>query len=454
MAKLDRKALLDRLERALLERSDRPGTVRVEVPLEDIEPAAWLQTQRAAAKTYWANRDGAFEAAGLGEAHCVTADGPSDAVALFAGLRSGLSGAHPDLRYYGGMTFDAACPDAPPWRAFGACRFIIPRFEVVGTQGRTYFACNTRIGRDERPGEELDAVRTALEALEFGRPPSVDRLPEVLSRCDRPDRDAWDRLVRDALDRIAAGALDKVVLARETRLEFSEALDPLAVLRRVKATGAHAYLFCFQPSGSSAFLGVSPERLYQCDGREVRSEALAGTRPRGAWPGADAALGAELLHSDKELREHRFVMDCIRGVLDGRCQDVRCDDGLSLVKLPNCQHLVWRCEGRLAEGRCDADLLHALHPTPAVGGYPAEAACAWIRASEPFARGWYAGPVGWVGCNGSEFAIGIRSGLTAGRELRLYTGAGIVSGATPDQEWDEIETKMAGLLNALTCHDQ
>ena len=454
MAKPDRQALLDHLERALKARSDRPGTVRVEVPLEDIEPAAWLQAQRAPVKTYWANRDGAFETAGLGVAHCVTAHAPSDAVGFFAALRRDLSAEHPDLRYYGGTTFDAVSPDAPPWRAFGACRFIIPRFEVVDTQGRTYFACNARVGRDERHDEELDAVRAALETLEFGRPPSVDRLPEVLSRCDRPDRGAWDRSVRDALDRIAAGALDKVVLARETRLEFSEAVHPLAVLRRVKATGAHAYLFCFQPSGSSAFLGLTPERLYQCDGREVRSEALAGTRPRGAWPGADAALGAELLHGDKELREHRFVMDYIRDALDGLCQDVRCDDGLSLVKLPNCQHLVWRCEGRLAEGCCDADLLHALHPTPAVGGHPTEAACAWIRASEPFARGWYAGPMGWVGCNGSEFAIGIRSGLITGREFRLYTGAGIVSGATPDQEWDEIETKMDGLMNALTCNDQ
>ena len=453
MAKLDRQALLDRLERALEARSGHSGSVRIEVPLEGIDPAAWLQAQRAAAKTYWANRDGTFEAAGVGVAHCVRADDPSDAVALFAGLRNGLSAAHPDLRYYGGMTFDAAYPDAAPWGAFGACRFIVPRFEVVGRRERTYFACNARVGSDGQCEEELADVRAALEALEFGRPPSVERLPEVLSRCDRPDRDAWDRSVRDALGRIASGALDKVVLARETRFEFSEALDPLAVLRRVKATGAHAYRFCFQPSESSAFLGSSPERLYQCDGGEVRSEALAGTRPRGRSAEADAALGAELLHSDKEVREHGFVMDCIRDALDGRCQDVRCDEGLSLVKLPNCQHLVWRCEGRLAEGLCDAELVHALHPTPAVGGHPTEAARAWIRASEPFARGWYAGPVGWVGYDGSEFAIGIRSGLTAGRELRLYTGAGIVSGATPDQEWDEIETKMDGLLNALTCND-
>jgi len=449
MIEPDRQRLLAQLERALRACPGPTCVARAEAPLEDVEPAAWLEAQEGPHKIYWANRDGAFETAGVGVAHCAAAEGRLDVAKLFAGLRGNLTPSAPDLRYYGGMAFDTASPCEGPWRAFGASRFVLPRVEVVRTQSRNYLACNALLAEQGRVDEELSAAKATLEGIAFDRLADPGPVPEAGSRRDLPERDAWDRLVEDALERMTAGALEKVVLARECRFELAGALDPAAVLRRVKATGADAYLFCFQPTPSEAFFGVSPERLYRCDGGDVQGEALAGTRRRGASPESDAALGEELLHSDKDLREHRFVMESIRSALDKLCRGVRCDEAVSLVKLPNCQHLLWRCAGRLAEGRTDADVLAALHPTPAVGGYPAQDACAWIRASEPFARGWYAGPVGWVGHDSSEFAIGIRSGLASGRELRLYSGAGIVAGATAEQEWAEIEAKMSGLLEAL-----
>jgi menaquinone-specific isochorismate synthase len=77
----------------------------------------------------------------------------------------------------------------------------------------------------------------------------------------------------------------------------------------------------------------------------------------------------------------------------------------------------------------------------------------YIRAHEPFDRGWYAGPVGWVGPESGEFAVAIRSGLVHGNALSLYSGAGIVDGSTPDGEWSEIDTKLSNALSALTRHD-
>jgi menaquinone-specific isochorismate synthase len=87
-------------------------------------------------------------------------------------------------------------------------------------------------------------------------------------------------------------------------------------------------------------------------------------------------------------------------------------------------------------------VLGALHPTPAVGGYPRAGALGDIRALEPFDRGWWAGPVGWIGADGAEFAVGIRSGLVRGERLALFSGAGIVSGSVPEGEWAEIEQKI------------
>jgi menaquinone-specific isochorismate synthase len=90
----------------------------------------------------------------------------------------------------------------------------------------------------------------------------------------------------------------------------------------------------------------------------------------------------------------------------------------------------------------DAEVLRALHPTPAVGGYPGVEALEEIRALEPFDRGWYAGPVGWIGADAAEFAVGIRSGLVRGNTLALFSGAGIVAGSAPEGEWAEIEQKI------------
>jgi len=195
-------------------------------------------------------------------------------------------------------------------------------------------------------------------------------------------------------------------------------------------------------------MGASPERLYRRTGRAIETEALAGTRPRGEGA-ADEALRAELLADDKERREHRIVVDGIREALAGLCVNVREDPTISVLQLRNCQHLFETVEGVLANGVTDGDVLRALHPTPAVGGTPTVDAVRWIAALEPFDRGWYAGPVGWIGRDSAEFAAAIRCGLACGDSLRVYSGAGIVAGSTPEREWAEIENKMSNFLEAL-----
>ena len=68
---------------------------------------------------------------------------------------------------------------------------------------------------------------------------------------------------------------------------------------------------------------------------------------------------------------------------------------------------------------------------------------------EPFDRGWYAGPVGWMSSEAADFAVAIRSGLVSGNRLMLYSGAGIVRGSDPDKEWAEIEQKIGDFIRVL-----
>ena len=442
-----KERILERLARAFAAHGSGPGFVRVEIAIASVEPLLWLQGQQGMPRLYWADREGGFRVAGIGAAHVVAGIG-----ADYAGILAGMnlaSGAHPHPRYYGGFRFDASSTIGAGWEPLGGYWFVVPRFEVFACNGESYLACNVlRTGVVENVGL-LENVEAQLAGVSFFHEERELRIPVVRARHDRPDWDAWHCAVADALESFRQGLLEKVVLARETRVELESSLDPFVLLNRLAATANQAYVFCVQPCEEVAFLGASPERLYKRTGRTVHSEALAGTRPRGSSDTADAAFGDALLRDDKERREHGFVVDGIRTVFAALCGKVRSDGETSLLRLPNCQHLVRRFEGRLHDDVSDAGLLRALHPSPAVGGYPTDVALDWLRAREGFDRGWYAGPVGWIGADAAEFAVAIRSARVDRDAVHVYAGAGIVPGSRPESEWGEIENKISTFMDVL-----
>ena len=90
-----------------------------------------------------------------------------------------------------------------------------------------------------------------------------------------------------------------------------------------------------------------------------------------------------------------------------------------------------------------------MHPTPAVGGTPRSAALAAIRELEPYPRGWYAGPIGWIERDRAEFAVAIRSAMLSGATASVFAGAGIVPGSVPETEWQETQNKAQAFLKAV-----
>jgi len=91
-----------------------------------------------------------------------------------------------------------------------------------------------------------------------------------------------------------------------------------------------------------------------------------------------------------------------------------------------------------------------LHPTPALGGVPREAALAFIRASEPVPRGLYAGALGWVGPAGEgELVVALRSAMIEEGRAFAFAGAGIVRGSVTELEAQETDAKLVGMLRAL-----
>lgn len=449
-----RHALAERVRGVLEARTN--GTfrvVRVSVPTpQDVDPIRWVQGQSGGEAAYWSSREGQSRVATAGTADVVeSAERPVDYDDLRRRLDSKLTRAESPVRYYGGLRFDAAHPGGRAdgregWRSFGTYRFVLPRFELRRRNEGSTLACNLVLPRD---ADRVDAVLETIQRLSVPSSRSNGVLPNPFGRTDVPDRDGWTRMVRWALDAIDSRSLDKVVLARRVALELDASLDPFFVLQHLQRATPECFHFAVRPAEGPTFLGASPERLFRRRGNRVMSEAVAGTRGRGDTPEADKALRDELMESPKERREHAFVQEAIRDDLEALCTSVDAPDTPSDLALARGRHLHARLTGRLRAGASTFDLLDALHPTPAVGGVPTDEALTAIRTQEPFDRGWYAGPVGWVGADAAEFAVAIRSGLVQDDRLALFSGAGIVDGSDPDREWDEIEQKIGDFASIL-----
>jgi len=331
--------------------------------------------------------------------------------------------------------------------------FIVPEFELRQESDQTVFLFNIRVTEQDTVNSITQQFLESFDNLSFDThaaltaPDHVFSLPSVLQRSDMPDQSSWQDQTQELIGHIQANRVKKIVQTRITSLELVTAPDPLRLLHCVKNRSINTYDFCFQIDTDHAFIGCSPECLYQKDRNRIYSEALAGTNLRDVDQELNRQLQGELLESQKEAEEHEYVFENIKSGLENICEEVTIVNKREILSLEYVQHLRSRFEGTLKKGISDRDILYALHPTAAVNGYPKKAARALIREYEHFSRGWYAGPVGWIGHARSEFAVAIRSAHITGQQIRMFAGAGIVSASDPSREWEETEMKMAPFLS-------
>ncbi len=419
---------------------------QVTIPLGAADPLQWLHRQSGAWKVFWAGRESDEVIAAFGIAEVYEGASAERLEASLRELETALASSPAPLRYYGGVRFDSAKAPEAVWQPFGAFRFILPRFELRVTRGETSLNVNLSLPADR--GRCAD-ILAQVEALQFAGQPLGGALPVPISRKDDPGRGIWMQRVAQALAAFSATDLEKVVLARRVIFGFSEEIDPLLLLKHLQAATPGCFHFAIQPNPSAAFIGASPERLFRRTDRFLVSEAVAGTGLRGASVTADRRLRDQLLLSEKDHREHEYVRLSIQESLTPLCNVLHVDSEPSDMMLAKGRHLYSGIRGKLRDDVTDADVLQALHPTPAVGGYPTGKGVQAIRELEAFDRGWYAGAVGWIARDAAEFAVAIRSGLVCGSTLSLYSGAGIVPGSVPEAEWDEIEQKIGDFIGVL-----
>ena len=335
---------------------------------------------------------------------------------------------------------------------FPPATVFLPKWQISCYQSSCVVVLNQSIDATsdlDQIADSLWQTVQTIQTLQHKFPITPIQLTATLQKQDVASTEQFKQSVEASLRSIQANYFNKIVLAHAVDVASSVPFERAYSLNNLRRMYPDCYIFSVGNGKGQYFMGASPERLVCLRDRQLITDALAGSAPRGQTAQEDTRFANALLCSMKEMHEHQVVLDFISGQLTHLGLNPQASP-LRLLQLSNIQHLHTPIRATVPNSVHLLDIVAALHPTPAVAGMPRDLACAQIQEYEPFERSLYAAPIGWVNHKGDgEFAVGIRSALIHGNHARLFAGAGIVAGSDPERELAEVQLKLGALLQAL-----
>lgn len=259
-------------------------------------------------------------------------------------------------------------------------------------------------------------------------------------------KEAFIKNVEIAKEHIRAGDIFQVVLSRRMKSAFQG--SPLSLYRKHRANNPTPYMFYIEFEGYTV-IGSSPESLIKTRGTQVIANPIAGTKKRGNTIAEDQIIEKELLADEKELAEHKMLVDLGRNDLGRVCEfgTVHVDKYMKVEKFRHVMHLVSEISGQLKPDYSSLDALAACLPAGTVSGAPKIRAMEIINTLEKSKRGLYSGAVGYVSANGNmDFALAIRTMILKEETAYIQAGAGIVYDSNPESEFEETVNKLKSFL--------
>lgn len=309
---------------------------------------------------------------------------------------------------------------------------IIPRV-VIGRNATKSWRTDISLDGEASPtGPTQRSKPSSFEPLRFA--------PGLMGEED------YLREVALIVDAVRDGVADKVVLARDLVAHAPGMRDWRGALSRL----AEAYPDC-NTFAVDGLLGSTPETLAVVHSGRLSIRVLAGSTARGDSPAADRTQANELATSAKDNDEHRYAVTSVVASLGSLTSHVVADDQPFTLKLANVWHLATDIEATLPKEVTSLDVVAAVHPSAAVAGSPTAKALEIIARAEPFDRGRYAGPVGWMDSSGDgEWSIALRCAQWSPEgTITAYAGAGIVADSDPASELLETRLKFKPVLGAF-----
>lgn len=290
----------------------------------------------------------------------------------------------------------------------------------------------------------IDDLQTATQSL------------SIEDSIDLPSRPQFNEMVQEAIHSINRQQFDKVVLARSLKYRLQAEPPITAWLTNLLHKNKQGYIFSIALDNAQNLIGASPELLVKKEGNIVTINPLAGSRKKTFDMVQDKAIEYELLHAEKDLHEHKIVVDYICEKLQPYLCDIAYNEKPAILYTDTMMHLSTVIKGKIRNDTTTVlDVAQLLHPTPAICGAPQKTSLEFIQKVEPFNRGYYTGIVGYMDQKGDgEWVITIRCAEINNRDITLFAGAGIVSSSEQDSEYNEISAKFTTMLHAMGLSQQ
>lgn len=330
-------------------------------------------------------------------------------------------------KLYGGISNIPATGQFSIWQNFPKTIFFLPQIEIETISGESflhlYFLNRAEI---HKKGiiQSLSKLQKCIDTEE-----SITLT--MISKKDFPTRLDWNDTIENVLKDISLGKIEKAVVARQSSFTYKEPLSISYLLRQLQKI-TYGTLFCIQFSPLENFIGVTPELLYSRTENTIEIMALAGTA---------SLLQSRYLQREKEQKEFGLVKEFVYKTMKTLCRTIDFSPDIT-YPIVSLVHLRRIYRGKLRPFINDQEILKTLHPTPAISGFPQQVAADLLQKIEPFDRGWYASPIGYISEKETRMYIAIRSAFITENILHLFSGAGIVKGSTPEKEWEELNNKI------------
>jgi isochorismate synthase len=249
---------------------------------------------------------------------------------------------------------------------------------------------------------------------------------------------------------LEAGIFRKIVLARCADEESEQIMDPKKLFYRACELYPRMFISLVFTEKSGCWLTATPEILLEGEGRDWRTIALAGTmKLEGEQLNGE---GETLYWSTKNIQEQRIVATYITECLEQFTGDFH-EEGPRTIRAANLVHLRSDFTFTLSDSDHIGDLLHVLHPTPAVCGLPKREAFNFIVRNEHTPRRYYSGFMGPLGIEQeTHLYVSLRCMSIEGKQYHLYAGGGLLKESAVEQEWQETEAKLETMRTLLDRH--
>jgi len=432
-----------------------PALTGFAYPLDDIDFKLILANSKLEEKTflYWNLPGEEFSFLGIDALHTIDTENINPFQSLEDQLHSSEFGHLNNFEeheltnvplYLGGMKFNDREEDNT-WSDYRYSEWFIPKLIYLKSGEKYFLIINIMVmNKDDNPAVELNKILnyhsdlTDTKYSKYYSPVIIDK--------EINDKEKWDSNIIQALEKISANEFNKIVLSRKVELKFENEFSFANHIEQLENENGKGYIFAFKKFGS-IFFGASPERLLKISKGTLKTDALAGSIPRGKTGNEDSKLAEKLLNDPKSILEHNTVVKFIIDALSDNVDEVTFQENPGIKKLTRIQHLWTPIFGKLKKGVTPFSILKKLHPTPAVCGAPREISLKNIYNMEEHSRGLYSGIIGWFNDDEAEFSVALRSALAKGNKIYAFAGCGIVEGSNPNVEFEESELKLKPILS-------